>query len=85
MFMIRLFYYLFITFLFHVPQISYTRDLPKVLSCVKGKSDDFDLHLVTLVEHVEVGTGEAYINDRTFNLVLEDGIWLGPVKKAQNF
>ena len=84
--MIRLFYTTFLLiFLFHIPQITYTRDLPKVLSCVKGKSDDFDLHLVTLVEHIEVGTGEAYINDKTFNLVLEDGIWLGSSERGTEF
>ena len=58
---------------------------PKVLSCVKGKSDDFTLHLVTLIEQNEKGTGEAFVDDRLFKLVQEDGIWLGTSKKGTEF
>ena len=58
---------------------------PKVLSCVKGVSDDFTLHLVTLIDQNDDGTGEAYVDDRSFKLVLDDGIWLGTSKKGTEF
>ena len=60
-------------------------NFPQVLSCVKGKSDDFTLHLVTLIEQNEKGTGEAFVDDRLFKLVQEDGIWLGTSKKGTEF
>ena len=62
--------------------VSFADRFPKVLSCVKGESDDFTLHLVTLIEQNENGTGEAFVDDRSFKLVLDDGIWLGTSKKA---
>ena len=36
--------------------MSFADKFPKVLSCVKGESDDFTLHLVTLIEQNENGT-----------------------------
>ena len=64
---------------------SFAEKFPKVLSCVKGESDDFTLHLVTLIEQNENGTGEAFVDDRSFKLVLDDGIWLGTSKKGTEF
>ncbi len=64
---------------------SFAEKFPKVLSCVKGESDDFTLHLITLIEQNENGTGEAYVDDRSFKLVLDDGIWLGTSKKGTEF
>ena len=64
---------------------SFADKFPKVLSCVKGESDDFTLHLVTLIEQNENGTGEAFVDDRSFKLVLDDGIWLGTSKKGTEF
>ena len=60
-------------------------NFPKVLSCVKGKSDDFTLHLVTLIEQNDKGTGEAFVDDRLFKLVQDDGIWLGTSIKGTEF
>ena len=65
--------------------VSFADKFPKVLSCVKGESDDFTLHLVTLIEQNENGTGEAFVDDRSFKLVLDDGIWLGTSKKGTEF
>ena len=65
--------------------VSFAEKFPKVLSCVKGESDDFTLHLVTLIEQNENGTGEAFVDDRSFKLVLDDGIWLGTSKKGTEF
>ncbi len=64
---------------------SFADKFPKVLSCVKGESDDFTLHLVTIIEQNENGTGEAFVDDRSFKLVLDDGIWLGTSKKGTEF
>ena len=68
-----------------VSAVSFADKFPKVLSCVKGESDDFTLHLVTLIEQNENGTGEAFVDNRSFKLVLDDGIWLGTSKKGTEF
>ena len=65
--------------------MSFADKFPKVLSCVKGESDDFTLHLITLIEQNENGTGEAFVDNRSFKLVLDDGIWLGTSKKGTEF
>ena len=65
--------------------VSFADKFPKVLSCVKGESDDFTLHLVTLIEQNENGTGEAFVDNRLFKLVLDDGVWLGTSKKGTEF
>ncbi len=65
--------------------VSFADKFPKVLSCVKGESDDFTLHLVTLLEQNENGTGEAFVDNRSFKLVWDDGIWLGTSKKGTEF
>ena len=70
---------------FHAPNESFSEGFPKVLSCVKGQSDDFDLHLVTLIEQNDKGTGGAFVDDRFFKLVLDEGIWLGTSKKGTEF
>ena len=70
---------------FYVANESFSEGFPKVLSCVKGQSDDFDLHLVTLIEQNDKGTGEAFVDDRFFKLVLDEGIWLGTSKKGTEF
>ncbi len=76
---------LFIVFIFQAPNESFSEGFPRVLSCVKGKSDDFDLHLVTLVEQNEKGTGEAFVDDKLFKLVFDEGIWLGTSEKGTEF
>ena len=76
---------LLLIFVFQTPNESFSENFPKVLSCVKGQSDDFDLHLVTLIEQNEKGTGEAFVDDRFFKLVLDEGIWLGTSKKGTEF
>ena len=83
--MIRIF--LSIILLFFILQVStesFADKFPKVLSCVKGESDDFTLHLVTILEQNENGTGEAFVDDRSFKLVLDDGSGLVLVKKVPN-
>ena len=80
-----LFSTLLIVFVFQYPNESFSKGFPKVLSCVKGQSDDFDLHLVTLIEQNDKGTGEAFVDDRFFKLVLDAGIWLGTSKKGTEF
>ena len=80
-----LFSTLLIVFVFQTPNESFSKGFPKVLSCVKGQSDDFDLHLVTLIEQNDKGTGEAFVDDRFFKLVLDEGIWLGTSKKGTEF
>ncbi len=72
-------------FIFQVPNESFSGSFPRVLSCVKGQSDDFDLHLVTLVEQNEEGTGEAFVDDKLFKLVFDEGIWLGTSEKGTEF
>ena len=76
---------LLFVFFFQTPNESFSEGFPKVLSCVKGQSDDFDLHLVTLIEQNDKGTGEAFVDDRFFKLVLDEGIWLGTSKKGTEF
>ena len=68
---------LIFVFAFHSPYKSFSEGFPKVLSCVKGQSDDFDLHVVTITEQNEEGTGEAFVNEKVFKLVFDDGVWLG--------
>ena len=84
---LRVFFSIIISvFMLQTPSKGFSSDnFPQVLSCVKGKSDDFTLHLVTLVEQNEKGTGEAFVDDRLFKLVQEDGIWLGTSKKGTEF
>ena len=72
-------------FAFHSPYKSLSEGFPKVLSCVKGQSDDFDLHVVTITEQSEEGIGEAFVNEQVFKLVFDDGIWLGSSKKGTEF
>ena len=69
----------------NLPDNGYAEKFPKVLSCVKGQADNFDLHLVTLTEQNDEGTGEAYVDDKQFKLVFDDGIWLGTSKKGTEF
>ena len=84
--MIRIFFSIILLFgILQTSAVSFADKFPKVLSCVKGKSDDFTLHLVTLIEQTEDGTGEAFVDDRSFKLVLDDGIWLGTSKKGTEF
>ena len=84
--MIRIFFSIILIFsILQTSAVSFADKFPKVLSCVKGESDDFTLHLVTLIEQNENGTGEAFVDDRSFNLVLDDGIWLGTSKKGTEF
>ena len=84
--MIRIFFSIILLFsILQASAVSFADKFPKVLSCVKGASDDFTLHLVTLIEQNENGTGEAFVDDRSFNLVLDDGIWLGTSKKGTEF
>ncbi len=84
--MIRIFFSIILIFgILQTSAVSFADKFPKVLSCVKGESDDFTLHLVTLIEQTEDGTGEAFVDDRSFKLVLDDGIWLGTSKKGTEF
>ena len=84
--MLRIFFsIILLVFIFQASTESFADKFPKVLSCVKGESDDFTLHLVTLIEQTEDGTGEAFVDDRSFKLVLDDGIWLGTSKKGTEF
>ena len=84
--MIRVYFSIILLFcIFQASTVSFADKFPKVLSCVKGESDDFTLHLVTLIEQTEDGTGEAFVDDRSFKLVLDDGIWLGTSKKGTEF
>tara|TARA_Y100001968_G_scaffold324354_1_gene363505 strand:- start:2079 stop:3314 length:1236 start_codon:yes stop_codon:yes gene_type:complete len=72
-------------FALQISSESYSESFPRVLSCIKGKSDDFTLHLVTLIEQNEKGTGRAFVDDRLFKLVQDDGIWLGTSEKGTEF
>ncbi len=84
--MLRIFFSIILfVLIFQESTESFADKFPKVLSCVKGESDDFTLHLVTLIEQNENGTGEAFVDDRLFKLVLDDGIWLGTSKKGTEF
>ena len=51
-------------FIFQASTESFADKFPKVLSCVKGNADDFTLHLVTLIDQNEEGTGEAFVDNR---------------------
>ena len=55
----------------------YSESFPKVLSCVKTEINNFDLHIVTLVSQGTDGKGEAYVDDKRFNLIFDEGLWLG--------
>ncbi len=84
--MLRIFFStVLLFFVLQTSSESFAEKFPKVLSCVKGESDDFTLHLITLIEQNENGTGEAFVDDRSFKLVLDDGIWLGTSKKGTEF
>ncbi len=84
--MLRIFFSIILIFFnLQTSTVSFADKFPKVLSCVKGESDDFTLHLVTLIEQNENGTGKAFVDDRLFKLVLDDGIWLGTSKKGTEF
>ena len=72
-------------FALQIPSESYSESFPRVLSCIKGKSDDFTLHLVTLIEQNEKGTGRAFVDDKLFKLVQDEGIWLGTSEKGTEF
>ena len=84
--MIRiLFSIIFSALMLQNPSGGFSENFPKVLSCVKGESNDFKLHLVTVIEQNDQGTGKAFVDDRLFNLVLDDGIWLGTGEKGTEF
>ena len=84
--MARFFFWILVaSFALNLPNNAYAEKFPKVLSCVKGQADNFDLHLVTLTEQNDEGTGEAYVDDKQFKLVFDDGIWLGTSKKGTEF
>ena len=80
-----LFSIIFSALLLQNPSEAFSENFPKVLSCVKGESNDFKLHLVTVIEQNEQGTGKAFVDDRLFNLVLDEGIWLGTGEKGTEF
>ena len=67
------------------PSEGFSENFPKVLSCVKGESNDFKLHLVTVIEQNDQGKGKAFVDDRLFKLVLDEGIWLGTGEKGTEF
>lgn len=84
--MIRiLFSIIFSALILQNPSDGFSENFPKVLSCVKGESNDFKLHLVTVIEQNDQGTGKAFVDDRLFNLVLDEGIWLGTGEKGTEF
>ena len=84
--MIRiLFSIIFSALLLQNPSDAFSENFPKVLSCVKGESNDFKLHLVTVIEQNDQGTGKAFVDDRLFKLVLDEGIWLGTGEKGTEF
>ena len=84
--MIRvLFSIIFSVLMLQNPSDGFSENFPKVLSCVKGESNDFKLHLVTVIEQNDQGTGKAFVDDRLFNLVLDEGIWLGTGEKGTEF
>ena len=64
---------------------SIAENFPKVLSCVKSESNNFDLHIVTLVSQPKDGKGEAYVDDKPFNLIFDEGLWLGTSKMGTQF
>ena len=84
--MIRiLFSIIFSALMLQNPSDGFSENFPKVLSCVKGESNDFKLHLVTVIEQNDQGAGKAFVDDRLFNLVLDEGIWLGTGEKGTEF
>ena len=84
--MIRIFFsIIFSALMLQNPSDGFSENFPKVLSCVKGESNDFKLHLVTVIEQNDQGTGKALVDDRLFNLVLDEGIWLGTGEKGTEF
>ena len=84
--MIRiLFSIIFSVLMLQNPSDGFSENFPKVLSCVKGESNDFKLHLVTVIEQNDQGTGKAFVDDRLFKLVLDEGIWLGTGEKGTEF
>ena len=84
--MIRIFFsIIFSALMLQNPSDGFSENFPKVLSCVKGESNDFKLHLVTVIEQNDQGTGKAFVDDRLFNLVLDEGIWLGTGEKGTEF
>jgi uncharacterized YceG family protein len=64
-------------FLYIFPSNILAGDFPKVLTCVKTELNNFDLHIITLVNQGSDGKGEAYVDDKHFNLILNEGLWLG--------
>ena len=80
-----LFSIIFSALLLQNPSEAFSENFPKVLSCVKGESNDFKLHLVTVIEQNDRGTGKAFVDDRLFNLVSDEGIWLGTGEKGTEF
>ena len=80
-----LFSIIFSALMLQIPSDGFSENFPKVLSCVKGESNDFTLHLVTVIEQNDQGTGKAFVDDRLFNLVLDEGIWLGTGEKGTEF
>ena len=80
-----LFSIIFSALLLQNPSEAFSENFPKVLSCVKGESNDFKLHLVTVIEQNDQGTGKAFVDDRLFRLVLDEGIWLGTGEKGTEF
>jgi len=80
-----LFSIIFSALLLQNPSEAFSENFPKVLSCVKGESNDFKLHLVTVIEQNDQGTGKAFVDDRLFKLVLDEGIWLGTGEKGTEF
>ena len=80
-----LFSIIFFALMLQNPSEGFSENFPKVLSCVKGESNDFKLHLVTVIEQNDQGTGKAFVDDRLFNLVLDEGIWLGTGEKGTEF
>ncbi len=84
--MLRIFFSIILLFfILQASTESFADKFPKVLSCVKGETDDFTLHIVTLIEQNDNGTGKAFVDDRSFKLVLDDGIWLGTSTKGTEF
>ena len=80
-----LFSIIFSALLLQNPSEAFSENFPKVLSCVKGESNDFKLHLVTVIEQNDQGTEKAFVDDRLFKLVLDEGIWLGTGEKGTEF
>ncbi len=82
----RIFLFIILSFLIlQNPAKGFSDNFPRVLSCVKGEADDFTLHLVTVIEQNDQGTGKAFVDDRLFKLVFDEGIWLGTSEKGTEF